>query len=268
MGFGDDLMFLGEAEKIHKKTGMKVRPVGGSGWSVLFDNVDFLTKTEGIGVISVNRRDDASGAQSPVKYYIDKQTDSKVKFRDYKPKRFKLKFSDRERNQAEQILRLHKVNKNWIVVNPDYKNTFFNENKNWGFDKFQQLVDRLSEHIQVVRFLPGGNFQEPELRNAINIEVPDIRLNLACLESSKLGVSFDGLYIHVLSGMNIPCVNIMGGLLHPNVMSSEGNVNLYYEHPDTPCGMKILCSHCEEANGSITVDQVYDACMSLLNKGE
>jgi ADP-heptose:LPS heptosyltransferase len=266
MGLGDDIMFLGEAEKIHKKTGMKVRPVGGTGWSILFEQVDFITQEDGIDVISVNRRDGVSGSQSPVKYYIENQTSNKVTFRNYKPKPFNLKFSNKEKNAAKQLLDAYNIQKKWVVINPDYKNSFFNENKNWGFDKFQELTNKLSEHIQVVRFLPGTNFQEPLLENAVNIETPDIRLNLACLQSSTLGVSFDGLYIHVMSGMNIPCVNIMGGLLHPNIMSYEGNINLYYKHPNTPCGMKVLCEHCKEGNASITVDQVYEACMLLLKE--
>ena len=39
MGLGDDLLFLGEAEQLHKKTGRKIRPLYGSGWSPLFENV-------------------------------------------------------------------------------------------------------------------------------------------------------------------------------------------------------------------------------------
>lgn len=266
MGLGDDMMFLGEAENIHKKTGMKVLPVGGSGWSVLFEQVDFIVSKPGIGVISVNRRDGVEGSQSPVKYYIQKQTNDKLHFRKYKPKKFKLRFSKKELAAAEALLKEHGVGENWIVVNPDYKSSFFSENKNWGFKKFQELTNRLAEQYQVVRFLPGTEYQEPLLDNAINIQVPDIRLNLACLSFSKLGVTFDGLYVHVLAGMDIPCVNIMGGLIHPDVMSYEGNVDLYYKHSDTPCGKKVLCNHCIEGNKSITVDDVYAACLQLIKE--
>ena len=34
MGLGDDLLFLGEAERIHKQTGKKIQPMYGyTGWN-------------------------------------------------------------------------------------------------------------------------------------------------------------------------------------------------------------------------------------------
>ena len=38
MGLGDDIMFLGEAEDIYKKTGKKIKPLYGNGLNSLYDN--------------------------------------------------------------------------------------------------------------------------------------------------------------------------------------------------------------------------------------
>ena len=67
-----------------------------------------------------------------------------------------------------------------------------------------------------------------------------------------------------MSGFNIPVVNIMGGLIDEKTMSYEGNINLFYDHPMTPCGSTWDCNHCDEANEYITTDMVIEACKKLL----
>jgi hypothetical protein len=57
MGWGDDLIFLGKAEEIHKKTGKKIIPIYGSGWSPMFDNVEFITSEKTVDSLYVNARD-------------------------------------------------------------------------------------------------------------------------------------------------------------------------------------------------------------------
>ena len=79
-----------------------------------------------------------------------------------------------------------------------------------------------------------------------------------------LGLTYDGFVTHVLSGFNIPVVNIQGGFVDEKTMSYDGNINLYYDHFESPCGNTFPCKHCDEANEYITVDMVIDACKKLL----
>ena len=84
MGIGDDLLFLGEAEALHKITNKKIQPLYGRGWSPLFDNVEFLTKNKTEDSVTLNTRDTKSPSDYHVNYYEDKKESGRMIFRPYK----------------------------------------------------------------------------------------------------------------------------------------------------------------------------------------
>lgn len=265
MGIGDDLMFLGEAELVHKETGKKITPVHGTGWSSLFDNVDFLVRNGGL---TVNARDTKQKSDVHIEYYVKEKRSTilgeKLILQNYKPKPFKVRLYQSEMSAAEKILEEYDL-KDFIIVNPDYKSSFFSDNKNWGFKKWQRLTDMLSEHMQVVRLHPDQTgYKEPLLKNAINIKNSQIRSSIALMSKSKFGVTYDGLLQHVFAGFRIPAVVIQGGLVNEKIMSYDTNLHISYDHPETPCGSTFYCPHCVEANKAITVDMVYEKCLKLL----
>ena len=260
MGLGDDIMFLGEAEDIYKKTGKKIKPLYGNGLNSLYDNVEFIGND-----ISVNARDTDKPSDIHINYYTSKKEKTllgeKLILRPYKPKRFALRLTEEEEEKAKKVV----ADSEFMIVNPDYKSSFFSSNKNWGFKKFQLVVNEMSKYISVVRVMPGfGQYDEPPLKKCLNITESNVRAQAAIWKKAKFGLTFDGLMVHIMSGFNIPVVNIMGGLIDEKTMSYEGNINLFYDHPMTPCGSTWDCNHCDEANEYITTDMVIEACKKLL----
>ena len=260
MGLGDDMMFLGEAEEIHKKTGKKIKPLYGNGLNSLYNNVEFIGND-----ITVNARDTDKPSDIHINYYTSKKEKTllgeKLILRPYKPKRFALRLTKEEEEKAKRVA----PDSEFMVVNPDYKSSFFSGNKNWGFEKFQLVVYEMSRYIPIVRVMPGFHqYTEPPLRKCLNITESDIRVQAAIWKRAKFGLTFDGLMVHIMSGFNIPVVNIMGGLIDEKTMNYKGNINLFYDHPMTPCGSTYDCNHCDEANRYITVDMVAKACKKLL----
>lgn len=264
MGLGDDLLFLGEAEDLYKRTGKKITPIYGNGWSSLFNNVEFLTEKGGI---TLNARDTPGPSDYKVNYYVRTKEDTllgqRLDFRHYKPKRFKVRVTEDELKYANKIKSDYNLNK-FMIINPDYKSTFFSKNKNWGFKKYQEVANALKDDVTLVRLKPGGKYTEPYLENVINIDSPNLRNSIAIASMAHCGLSYDGLMVHILSGFSIPVVNIQGGLVDETIMKYEGNINLSYPHPKTPCGSTYDCQHCADANNSITVEQVIEACRKLL----
>ena len=264
MGLGDDILFLGEAEKLHKKTGRKIRPLYGNGWSPMFENVSFLTQKGGL---TLNARDTTGISDHHINYYVGNKEmtimGDRLRFRHYKPKKFKVRLTKSEIENADSISKEYNLEK-FMIINPDYKSTFFSKNKNWGFKKYQIVADALRDEVQLVRLKPGGQYHEPDLKNVLNIDSPNLRNSISVASRAHCGLSYDGLMVHILSGFNIPVVNIQGGLVSPNIMSYEGNINLYYDNPNTPCGATYDCKHCKDANESITTEQVIEACRKLL----
>jgi len=265
MGIGDDLMFLGEAERIHQKTGKTIKPMYHSGWSPFFEGLDWLS-TE--GKITINARDTDKKTDVHVNYYERGREQTifgqRLLFRNYKPKPYKIPFNYEEVDWAHNTLKDNDVNPKFILINPDYKNTFYSDNKNWGFKKYQKLTNLLKEHYQVVRLMPGGIYKEPELENAINIKTNDVRKGLALVSFATFGVAYDGLINHALAGFQIPGVIICGGLADESIIGYKTSTYIKYNHPRTPCGSTYSCPHCYEANKSITVEEVYQACLKYL----
>ncbi len=277
MGLGDDMLFLGEAEKIHKETGKKVFPVNYRR-SAIFENVDFLTFDRNEEHVKVNVTNqpptclrDGEKVDYHIPYYVKEEVHTKngmhfIWNEDYKPVPFKLKFSQEElRSRDRREKHMPAPWSEYIVVNPDVKNSFFKGNKNWGFDNWQKLTTKLHEagHL-VVRFKPSGaGYDEPMLKNCANIlEVP-LRIALAIKSKVKLGVTFDGLLSHVWAGAEVPCVRICGGFMSSKTLHYDNNLSLALNN--NPIGKCYPSQDIIEANKKITVDMVYDACMKQLN---
>ena len=265
MGLGDDVIFLGKAEEIYKETGKKITPLYGSGWSPLYKNVEFLVKDGGL---TVNARDTSRNSDRHVNYYVKEREQTilgeRMVWNDFKPTPFKIRLSKEEKSWAKNAMRELKIPERFFLVNPDYKSTFFSENKNWGFKKWQELTDRLSEHIPIVRIHPGNNYREPDLKNALNTQITDIRRSISVMANAQGGVSYDGLLMHIFAGFEIPMTVIQGGLITPRQMSYDIHNHIGYDHPQTPCGATYSCPHCLEANEYISVDMVYEKCLEML----
>lgn len=265
MGMGDDIMFLGEAERIHEKTGKTIKPVAGSGWSPFFHKIPWLSKK---GELSVNARDTKQKTDIHVDYYLKRKENTllgeRMVFRDYKPKPFRVKLTHEEVDLAIHTLDQHGLRDRFFLINPDFKAAFYSQNKNWGFHKYQDLTNRLSKHVPVVRIQPGGKYKEPKLENAINIVSPDIRASVAIMSFASWAVGYDGLMNHITGGYEIPMVVICGGLVDESIIAYDTSTYISYEHPQTPCGSTYDCPHCLEANKAITVDMVYEKCLALL----
>ena len=261
MGIGDDLIFLAKAEEQYKETGKKIVPLYHAGWNTLYDNVEFITKTKDENSLTMNARDTCAPSDIHIDYYTKGREQTilgeRMIWRPFKPSRYKVRLTKTEIDTSTFT--------DFILINPDYKSTFFSKNKNWGFAKYQELTNRLVEdgHF-IVRIKPGGKYTEPDLENAANIYSDDLKRSIAIMSRAKLGITYDGFVTHALSGFHIPVVNIQGGFVDEKTMSYDGNINIGYQHPKTPCGATYSCTHCDEANEYITVDMVYEACKKLL----
>lgn len=266
MGMGDDLIFLGKAEEQYKKTGKKIVPLYHAGWSHLYDN-EFITKHKDVNSLTMNARDTNQPSDIHVDYYTKevKQTilGNQMVWRPFKPSRYKVRLTQKEIDWADNIIEKHMLD-NFMIINPDYKSTFFSKNKDWGFKKYQEVAEALFSKILMVRIQPGGKYKEPHLDRALNIPSENIRNSIALMSKAKFGLTYHGFVTHILSGFGIPVVDIQGGIVDPTIMNYEGNINLCYKHFQTPCGSTFPCKHCDEANEYITVDMVIEACKKLL----
>jgi len=144
-----------------------------------------------------------------------------------------------------------------LMVAPHVKGTFSGRNKEWPWDRWQELVDRCKQPcIQCVA--PGARTLE-------RVEVVPTRTfehAVSVLWWSKLLVTTEGGLHHAAGAMNVPAVVIFGAFNQPKLFGYEGHVNL--DEPDERClGQRETNESCVAAMNRISVDRVLGAIAAL-----
>ena len=100
MGLGDDIIFLGKAEEVHKETGKKIVPLYHAGWNTLYDNVEFITKIKDENSLTMNARDTDKPSDIHVDYYTKGREQTilgeRMIWRPFKPSKYKVRLTEAE----------------------------------------------------------------------------------------------------------------------------------------------------------------------------
>lgn len=267
MGLGDDLMWLGEAAEVHDSNPAAVI-TDGREISPMWKHHKWIVAPDYRGsqqLIKVPRKPGGN------RWYIQGWGPGRIIYKDYQPKPAPYIVSKEELDKAADILRQHGVNKQFVIVNPDTKNTTLSTNKDWGFKRWQELTNLLSDHIQVVRVKPGKSVQDVSghveygqkmLDNAINIVEDDVRIAFAIMSLSSVIITSEGGVHHFAAAVQIPAYVIYGGVIHPDQTGYTGRDQMYYFVGDEPCGSQVPCNHCKDAMASIKPQMIYEDVMA------
>jgi len=276
MGWGDDLMWLGEAEKVHKENPDALIHAG-TKKSKMWKHVDW--------VIDHDEETDRQKIfvdpkpNNGQRWYIHSFNSNKmgryITYTIYEPKPAPYCVSDIEEFSAIMAVS-RKTTRPFVVLNPDSKNTTLADNKDWGFERWQQLCDLVRRKYDVIRIKPKSGYRDvsgkveynqPELEGAINIETNDIREAFAIASQAKAIITTEGGMHHFAASQNIPAFVIFGGVIAPTVTGYKDRNQIYYTYEDelTPCGMQQSCDHCKEAMESITPSEIYEDFIEFMN---
>ena len=243
MGFGDDLIVSSIVKKAYQKHHKKVC-VGDSKvvWEEVFDHNPKISREPYKGCIWVPN---IMGNRP----YIDKE----------KSKPGKIAFNPDYRVEPGEIFfdpsELRHDQKDFIYIEPNTKGTF-SGNKDWGFEKWQQVVQRLP-----YRFIQGKG---KRLEGVEQVETTSFRDACALLSRASLFVGTDGGLHHAASALGIPAVVVWGGLAPPKVLGYENHTNL---HSGTyACGSSESCEHCKKALEWVSVEMVVKAIEEAIHR--
>lgn len=241
MGIGDEIMATGEARRLQK---IDLRPVvfldklGRARWHEVFENNPRLSRDLVPGVqISHNR----SGNRP----YIKMVSPQRFYWRDYSPPRGEFYFTELEE-------RFGTAHAGALVVEPNFK---FRDggNKDWGFEKWQTVVEALP-HLPWAQVGPPHT---PVLRGARLIHTPTFRHAAAVLKHSRGYVGIEGGLHHAAACFGRKAVVVFGGFISPKQTGYEDHINLF--GAAEPCGNRTPCQHCRNAMEKITPDEVIAA---------
>mgnify|MGYP001325910169 CR=1 FL=1 len=257
MGLGDDLMFLGECEKVYKAHGKKIfpmfgkRPLPDHKWSPMYENCEFITRDPAEAGFSMNIKPTEKGKQP----HIEDDTDTHQTYREYQPIPFRLRLTKQEQAEVRGIVKT--LPEEFCIVNPDYKEDVFKHNKNWGEHRWQELIQRLE--TPVVRLATDNRHFD----GCVNLSVSNVRIAFAITEYAEFVVSCEGGLVHAATGFGTRCVVLFNGLTPAWSLGYESSINIEHEHPMSPCGKKDDCDHCREGWRQLTVDRVLEVCNDL-----
>lgn len=141
----------------------------------------------------------------------------------------------------------------FILVEPHIKRMTSAGNKDWGWNNWQTLTDRLRRDHRIVQVgKPGVRI----LGGAEFIPTERFRLAIALISRCEAVITSEGGTHHAAATVGSRAVVIFGGYIHPDITGYPFHENLYVEHQLSPCGMRRDCAHCKLAMKRISVTEV------------
>jgi ADP-heptose:LPS heptosyltransferase len=247
MGWGDELMAAGEAQAKANGRKIKVAILDSSGnprWHSAWENHPLIAKP--------GEPYDESVTNGPgVRGYIQRLTSQAWIWKKYKPIAAKMYFSEEEKKFSES------AGSGFVVIEPSLKGKKESVNRDWGWDRWQELV-RLVPEVDWVQLGTEGT---KALDGVQRIQTDTPRLMAAVLSKAKAFVSPEGGMHHTAAAVGVPGVVIHG---HFNSAGVTGYPNMIHiSTQELGCGSRITCPKCAEAMEQITPQSVA-TCLRLV----
>jgi hypothetical protein len=243
VGLGDSIITTATVKKAYAKTKRLVMPGDGNRiyWSEIFDNNPKMSREVIIEGVWVH---DWPGHRP----YVDLKhsTSEHMRFNGFKVEPGELYLTDEERNWPQR---------DFVYIEPNVKREVFGDNKDWGFERWQRVVDGLPH----IRFVQGRG---RKLEHVEQVQSDSFRHVAGLLSHANLFVGTDGGLHHAAAAIGIPAVVVWGGLASPLTLGYEAHVNLHAG--SKPCGSWKPCNHCKTELAKISETMVIDAIESQI----
>jgi len=257
MGKGDELMSIGEARVLHKRTKLLVlisRADGRQVLSEMFSDIPYLLvprtpRTIPLGEGTRFIRMVNCGGHRP---YIEHKGVDRWTWKPYKPIPADIMFTRAEIAFAEPY-------RGAIMVEPNVKNTG-HDNKAWLSIYWSQL-DLALRGQRVVQC--GSPASPIRLAHAQFVETPTFRHACAVLSVCKAFIGTEGGLHHAAAAVKTPGVILYSDFISPAVTGYDLHRNLFFGS-GLGCGMRTHCEHCRKAMTAITPTMVMDNLKEIL----
>jgi len=134
-------------------------------------------------------------------------------------------------SQEEREKALEGLPRSYVVICPVGKRTVAGNRKDWGFERFQQVV----RSERGVRFVQIGSRSDPLLEGVIDRRGLPIRASAAVLEGAETALLLEGGLMHLARAVNTSAIVIYGGTVAPEVSCYHEHLNVAVRAPCGPC---------------------------------
>ena len=148
-------------------------------------------------------------------------------------------FTDGEREEAGELICT--LEKDYVVIEP-YSKINYTPNRAYSIENWQNLVNDLSQHIQVVQV---GLPNYPLLDNVTDLRgKTTFRSATLVIEGSKLLMSTEGGLVHAATAVDTTSLVVITGYQTSKMVAYPQNINVHIGSHG-PCGLKIPCLDCK-----------------------
>jgi len=179
-------------------------------------------------------------------------------FAPFRAERGELFLSGAERARAAAIVAAARRTGGPVVsIEP---HSAFGPNKDWGWERWQALVEALRGEVDFVQ----PQYGKP-LLDGVHGVASSFRGWAAVLEQCDAHVGPEGGLHHAAAAVGCPAVVLFGGRIAPSLTGYAQHDNLYVDAPGSPCGMIAECAHCRACFAAIDVATVVAAVRRQLD---
>lgn len=235
MGIGDEIIASGHAWSAHKRTGKRVRILDRRGkprMHEMWAGLDFIT-TQNRDVTDIIN---GSGARPYIRYPFSRETGCTYSGWRCRDNIGVISLTDQEKLFGEAAtLWLG----NFVVVEPHLASTS-NPNKQWGWDRWQSLVDMRPD----VNWVQLGPIGTKVLRGVRHVVTPGFREAVAVLSYARTAVLPEGALHHAAGALGKCVVVLYGGAVDEDAMGYDCHLPIVDQGFGSPCGAWKPCTHC------------------------
>ena len=267
MGFGDDIMNTGEVLFL-KKNKPNYKFVIGDGnrsfWSEIYDNNNDIIRAAYIKNFSKVLWIDNYDLNRPYRIYTENDENFYTWDYSYKAKKGIIYFTNEENNFSDQIkLEILKYSngRKIIHIEPNVKKKRGWQNRDWGFDRWQEIVNKFKEEVLFIQTSFGS---QNILKNVFNLHNINFRSACAVMKNSDYFLGTEGGMHHASAALNKLGIVIFGGFISPKITGYDFQINLYNSDYPQACGQKNICKHCEDSMKKISVETVSNEIKKLI----
>lgn len=263
MGWGDEIVAAGQAQRLYEQMGRPVVIVGVDDkprWHPLWDGNPVIVRPEayarnptGVAVLR-------SGPHCRPYIVYPFTVDSGWTFnRAFRCRDHVATLSLTEAERARGVAARQQYGP-YVLIEPYTKH----ENFRWPLRRWAALV-RACKDITFVQHVhadservPGAHYEPATFREACGLIA-----SASCYVRSESGLC------HAAAALQVPQVTLFGGCMDPEVMGFYPGQTVIADTGDgSPCGSWQPCQHCQKAMAGISVDMVADALRAHLQAKE
>jgi ADP-heptose:LPS heptosyltransferase len=244
MGLGDDIMATARVRAMNARDPAPVLITGLDGrprWSEIWENNPKIARDpKRSGQVLC----DGPGARPHLDYR--RMTQERFFFKEVGLEPGEIFLTDQERSRGRPV----------VIIEPHVKQGA-SPNKDWGFNRFQSLVNARPE-------LPWAqcDYGAPLLDGVEAIATVSFRDACGVLSGASAAVLPEGGLHHAAAALRVPAVVIFGAYIPPAVTGYENHVNLARDLPDV-VGLNRSDPKAQAALASISVEEVSAALDSI-----